>query len=40
MSLKILTGQKKSFNHLAPAEQKQKSIEAWKRWLTEYRANL
>jgi len=40
MSLKILTGQKKGFNHLAPPEQKQKSIEAWKRWLAEYRANL
>jgi HEAT repeat protein len=40
LSLKILTGQKKGFNHLAPPEQKQKSIEAWKRWLAEYRANL
>lgn len=40
MSLKILTGQKKGFNHLALPEQKQKSIEAWKRWLAEYRANL
>ena len=40
LALKIHTGQKKGFNHLAPPEQKQKSIEAWKRWLTEYRANL
>jgi hypothetical protein len=39
-ALKVLTGQKKGFNHLAPPEQKQKSIEAWKRWLAEYRANL
>ena len=40
LALKIHTGQKKGFNHLAPPEQKQKSIEAWKRWLAEYRANL
>jgi hypothetical protein len=40
LALKIRTGQKKGFNHLAPPEQKQKSIEAWKRWLAEYRANL
>jgi hypothetical protein len=39
-ALKILTGQKKGFNHLAPPAQKQKSIEAWKLWLAEYRANL
>lgn len=40
LALKIRTGQKKGFNHLAPAEQKRKSIEAWKLWLAEYRANL
>ena len=40
LALKIHTGQKKGFNHLAPPEQKQKSIEAWKQWLAEYRANL
>jgi hypothetical protein len=40
MALRTRTGQKKGFNHLAPPEQKRKSIEAWKKWLAEYRANL
>ena len=40
LALKILTGQKKGFNFRGPAEQKRKSIEAWKLWLAEYRANL
>jgi hypothetical protein len=40
LALKIHTGQKKGFNHRASPEQKRKSIEAWKQWLAEYRANL
>jgi hypothetical protein len=40
LALKIRTGQKKGFNYRASPEQKQKSIEAWKQWLAEYRANL
>ena len=40
MSLKILTGQNKGFKVRGTPEQKQKSIEVWKRWLAEYRANL
>jgi hypothetical protein len=40
LALKIRTGQHKGFNPLAPPEQKRKSIEAWKKWLAEYRANL
>jgi len=39
-ALVILTGQRKGFHYLAPPEQKRKSIEAWKKWLAEYRANL
>ena len=39
-ALFVLTGQRKGFHYLAPPEQKRKSIEAWKRWLAEYRANL
>ena len=37
-SLKILTGQDKGFRRSDPPEKKQQSMEAWKRWLAEYRA--
>jgi hypothetical protein len=39
-ALSILTGQDKGFRRFDPPEKKQKSIEAWRRWLAEYRANL
>ena len=39
-SLKILTGQDKGFRRSDPPEKKQRSMEAWRRWLAEYRANL
>jgi HEAT repeat protein len=39
-ALSILTGQDKGFRRFDPPEKKQKSIEVWRRWLAEYRANL
>jgi len=39
-ALKILTGQDKGFRRSDPPEKRQQSVEAWRRWLTEYRANL
>jgi HEAT repeat protein len=39
-ALTILTGQTKGFRRSDPPEKKQKSIEAWRRWLADYRANL
>jgi HEAT repeat protein len=39
-ALKILTGQDKGFRRSDPPEKKQQSLEAWRRWLAEYRANL
>jgi HEAT repeat protein len=39
-ALQILTGQDKGFRISDPPETKQKSMEAWRRWLAEYRANL
>jgi HEAT repeat protein len=39
-ALSILTGQDKGFRRSDPPEKKRKSIEAWRRWLAEYRSNL
>jgi HEAT repeat protein len=39
-ALTILTGQDKGFRRNDSPEKKQQSIEAWKKWLIEYRANL
>ena len=39
-ALTILTGQDKGFRRSDPPDKRQKSIEAWKRWLADYRANL
>ena len=39
-ALTILTGQDKGFRRGDPPEKKRQSIEAWRRWLAEYRANL
>lgn len=39
-ALTILTGQDKGFRRSDPPDKRQKSIEAWKRWLAEYRSNL
>jgi HEAT repeat protein len=39
-ALQILTGQDKGFRISDPPATKQKSVEAWRRWLAEYRANL
>jgi HEAT repeat protein len=39
-ALTILTGQDKGFRRNDPPDKKQQSIEAWKRWLAEYRSNL
>lgn len=39
-ALSVLTGQNKGFYGLASAEKKRQSIEVWKKWLAEYRANL
>jgi hypothetical protein len=39
-ALSILTGQSKGFRRSDPPEKRRKSIEAWKQWLAEYRANL
>ena len=39
-ALTILTGQDKGFRRNDPPEKKRQSIEAWRRWLAEYRANL
>jgi hypothetical protein len=40
LALSIRTGQIKGFHPNAPLEKKRKSIEAWKKWLAEYRASL
>lgn len=39
-ALQILTGQTKGFQSGAPIEQRQKSIELWKKWLTDYRSQM
>lgn len=39
-ALTILTGQDKGFRRSDPPDKKRQSIEAWKRWLTDYRSNL
>lgn len=39
-ALQILTGQTKGFHPLAPPEARRRTVEEWKRWLAEYRANL
>lgn len=39
-ALKIQTGQRKGFNPGAAPEQRQKSVDTWKRWLDEYKSNL
>jgi hypothetical protein len=40
LALKIHTGQTKGFRVNGPPEVRRASIEAWRRWLEEYRANL
>ena len=39
-ALTILTGQDKGFRRGDPPDKKRHSIEAWKRWLADYRSNL
>jgi len=39
-ALTILTGQAKGFRRSDPPDKKRQSIEAWKRWLADYRSNL
>ena len=39
-ALQIQTGQTKGFDAGAPIAERQRAIEAWRRWLVEYRANL
>lgn len=39
-ALEIHTGQTKNFRVNGPIEGRRQSIEAWRRWLAEYRANL
>jgi HEAT repeat protein len=39
-ALSILTGQDKGFRRFDPPDKKRQSIEAWRRWLAEYRTNL
>ncbi len=40
LALKIHTGQTKGFRVNGPPEVRRASLEAWRRWLAEYRANL
>jgi hypothetical protein len=39
-ALKIHTGQTKGFSPAASESQRARSVQAWREWLTEYRANL
>jgi hypothetical protein len=40
LALKIHTGQDKGYNALAAPDQRQKSVEQWRKWLEEYKRNL
>jgi hypothetical protein len=39
-ALAILTGQTKGYQSLSEPEQRRASVEAWRRWVAEYRANV
>jgi hypothetical protein len=39
-ALAILTGQTKGYQSLAEADERRPSVEAWRRWVAEYRANV